>query len=395
MKPNFIFSFLLALALSFATAAVAQTPSAPIRPGVGLFDFQYEIGGDSRALPLNVFDDGTYTYFQFREGAVLPAIFGATLQGPVLLQPQSAGPYVRVPAVAREFILQMGRAQARIAYGGPARRNGVAVMADAPPISAPVPVASEVKPVNPADWKSHSYATPVAGDVVSWSLAPSKPTLVSIGFPRGDEVVTVGSRATLQAIAEVADQVESVHIIGRDDPSELDQLADRRAKVIESELIALGVPPSKITKGIGAPIASSVNKGVWVSTVAYTLRARAPAEKPMTPWTQQSPFTAQISVPEVMGLAVRPPVPAPALTLQPADRTVPEATQRWAKAAGWGIQWDLPATISERMRITSDASYDPAFDVAVGQVVAGLQALGYPIRATVHPNKFIRIGVRP
>ena len=40
--------------------------NAPQR--MGNYDFSYESTGNPKVLPVQVFDNGTYTYFQFRAG---------------------------------------------------------------------------------------------------------------------------------------------------------------------------------------------------------------------------------------------------------------------------------------------------------------------------------------
>ena len=85
--------------LVFASLAVTTVQgSAPDR--LGAYDFSYQSSGDQRVRPSQVFDDGRSTYFQFRAGEPVPAIFAVTQQGPSLLVPEPEGPYIRVPAVA-------------------------------------------------------------------------------------------------------------------------------------------------------------------------------------------------------------------------------------------------------------------------------------------------------
>ena len=59
-----------------ALALLSLTPvhgSGPDR--VGHYDFSYQAAGDNRVRPVQVFDDGKSTFFQFRAGEPVPAIF--------------------------------------------------------------------------------------------------------------------------------------------------------------------------------------------------------------------------------------------------------------------------------------------------------------------------------
>ena len=58
---------------ALAITVYAATASSSVNQS---FDFGYEVGGDSATIPLQVFDDGKRTYFQFREQLkLLPIIF--------------------------------------------------------------------------------------------------------------------------------------------------------------------------------------------------------------------------------------------------------------------------------------------------------------------------------
>lgn len=197
--------------------------SAPER--IGAYDFSYECTGDYRVKPVQVFDNGTYTYFQFRAGEPIPAIFAQGPTGATFQTPEMDGPYTRVSGVARTYALRLGRGQGNVVYAGlapssvakpaqPAQANGQfatvvqpgSVLPEYRPV--PRPRASmdrllaavggietlprsvlEEQPQPRIAVDVNSYAVPVQGDVAQFQPTGVSPT-VSAG-----PVYTGGSQA--------------------------------------------------------------------------------------------------------------------------------------------------------------------------------------------------------
>lgn len=71
------------------------------------WNLDYTFQGNTALSPLHVFDDGTFTYFQFRERQDLPAIFlVADGQNESLLNYHLSGKYVVVERTGRQFTLR-------------------------------------------------------------------------------------------------------------------------------------------------------------------------------------------------------------------------------------------------------------------------------------------------
>lgn len=79
---------------------------------LGRYDFSYRIEGDGRAAPLQIFDDGTRTFLQFRN--TLPGIFAVDGESePGVLTIRREGPYVVVDRIEREFVFALDHERAR------------------------------------------------------------------------------------------------------------------------------------------------------------------------------------------------------------------------------------------------------------------------------------------
>lgn len=77
------------------------------------YNFNYTITGDRMIAPLKVFDDGEFTFMQFRgTNADIPAIFLVDKKGnESLINYRMVGPYVVVERAAQQFTLRHGEDQ--------------------------------------------------------------------------------------------------------------------------------------------------------------------------------------------------------------------------------------------------------------------------------------------
>lgn len=104
------------LSAVIAMAFASVHANAPQR--MGNFDFSYEISGDQRVKPVQVFDDGVSTYFQFRAGEPIPAIFANGQAGLSMQTPEMQGPYTKVGGVNRAYTLRLGYGVGSVTYAG-------------------------------------------------------------------------------------------------------------------------------------------------------------------------------------------------------------------------------------------------------------------------------------
>ena len=320
--------------------------SLPGKRFVGQYDFGYAIRGDRPARPAQVFDDGGgKVFFEARPNQPMPAVFAGRELTLLVLQPE--GQYFTARTAASEFTLVLGGARAVV-------RRGDAALGD------------EI--VTPHDDGSRRLATAESGLT----------TGVDYGWPAGDSphematheqpVVFVAGSATLKP--EVLDALSALVVrigrdtaviaVGRNDAGGSDALATRRAEALRNALLARGVAARHIrmmddeaATGEGRPRVSVLR---WVS--AGPVRELAAIQDPSAPFD---------------------------ITL--ADRDIAVSLRRWARASGYDVAWDVSwvAPVNGELRI-----HAPSFLEAVKQVVAGLRAQGYPVRAQADADHVVR-----
>lgn len=419
------------LALALLVVGVSSVPARSADSArVGGYDFGYFLSGDARAKPVNVFDDGRNTYFQFRAGEAVPAIFAAHAGVPQLVVPTQEGPYVRVPEVHGRFVLQVGRAQANVIHGAGDR-------ADAPPITAVAPsgmttpftgdgtvppggrLVASLSPVPMAmgDGQAldrNSYATPVRGDKVYWQDRAEQ-TEHSIGFTRGGYVLSREAQRAVAAIAHRAAPSARFTVIGRDDDSYKEGLERARADALREALVKAGVAGDRITVRTG--VAQPAHKGkLWDSTLLVETQRQAPAMTvaAAAPSVAQAPAFNPAVVSNIEALVrsgvldraqaaallarsqpalvvTAPPlqVPAGGFTIAATDKTVSGAVRRWAQALHYQVVWDAPAQMDAP--IAGDARLDGQnISEALDHLVRGLNEKGYALEVTIYANRVIR-----
>lgn len=400
----------IAIAVMLSAVGSTATTLDSSTSAVGRYDFAYVTQGNARVKPLQVFDDGDRTYFQFRSDAPIPAIFAGN--GHEMLLPYREGPYVVVNARPREFTLALGLARGLVAHA--------AVISGAQPRAA---VSSWSSPeaggaaslMQPARYDAgnatlSSYATPVRGDVIEWR-EQGRPVEQPIAFRLGSAELLKPVRDALPTVAGRIGSDSRVTVIGREDASGKEGLAESRARALRDALIAAGVPARNIVMQIGVETGEPVRQGrttLVASTVRWT-PSRAPRE--ITSPGEGSYATAAAPTPlssnaqELLRqraaagdavarrtLASWRPDAAPQAQQGPfsvsrSDGDIGTSLQRWGKSAGYEVVWE-----ATKAPVTGDALlYAPDFLGAVKQVVASLQQAGYPLKAQVYTDRVVRI----
>lgn len=270
---------ILAVSLALAAGKLSAAGAETIEPVIGRYDFRYVIKGEPGARPVQAFDNGERTYFQFQPDRPVPVIMVA--EGQTMLEPQREGPYVVVASRARDFVLVLGRARATVLHVDVA--SGAQPRATAAAASAQSPTAPGTYMQPPrhdaGDATTSSFATPVRGDVVEWSL-PGPIREQPVLFALGKADLSSSARRRIAFLATHIQPGTRVTVLGRDDPSQKDGLAEQRAYALRNALIAAGMPQEAVSAeigvGMGEQIAASQgqdHKGsgtYYASTIRWT-----------------------------------------------------------------------------------------------------------------------------
>jgi len=85
-------------------------PTLDMKENPGKYNFKYTIAGPDTTAPIRIFDDGEFTYFEFRDkNTEVPAFFWVDDQGnESLINYRTRGDYIVVERVASRFTLRHG-----------------------------------------------------------------------------------------------------------------------------------------------------------------------------------------------------------------------------------------------------------------------------------------------
>lgn len=400
-KRKIIASFLLALAANGFTAN--QSP-------LDRFSFDYSLQGDARAKPLQVFDDGTKTYLQYRSIDDIPAFISA--RDGVLLIPRQEGPYTVLSGVPRDFIAQMGNARARITHSS-AMSNAPQYQRGSSPISVPtdrvnvaalglVPGSLPTVPSrgNKNDWTDNSYAQPLKGDQIAWGGAETEVSRV-FTFERGSAKF---ERDTLKRLKQLAAEIGSskrVVISSSDDTHPADVGGSERARVVRNALVASGVSPSAITVHVGflfdEQLTRNGTKLYNPTSVTWTVQA-SPARlaSRTTPddtasileGLKSGRITAAQAVEQLKASRPEQPKGTTSWSVRRADQDIERMLGRWAADSGWKVIWKGAPSV----QITGDAERPlnyPDFLQAADYVISQARSSGYRIKAVAYSNQVL------
>ncbi len=286
-----------------AGIAIAAAASHAADSGLNGYDFSYSIAGDSKVTPIQVFDDGAQTYFQFKTTDNMPAIFLVDKGRQGLVQAVSRSPYVVVSGLGRRFALRSGAAVASVDYVGAKRNNAALPTARAAAEAAPAAPIVELVPRAQTASQSDADVDRLLASIRT-ALRPSAGTLpldpalrtaristaeyeavrsdaatVSPGnriigrrdvpFYRGhSKLGRLGSNA-MDRMLEEARNAERVIVTGRPDANQVSDIAAARGNAIRAYLVSQGVSAGKIEIRDDGAAKPSGTKNVFLSEVAF------------------------------------------------------------------------------------------------------------------------------
>lgn len=406
--------------LAAALLAIAGGASA------SQFNFGYKFDGERSIQPLQVFDDGVNTYFQFRGGnKVVPAIIAESRGAGVVANYSSHGPYVVVPGVASSFRLQYGSMSATI-VGNMIRPSTVgADRATEAPAAGAVAVAASPAPA-PTVQRVVAYGAvnPIGSSAAVQAAAAPARTMPSVTtyVPFSPNISKLGNEGLTKVRNALKGdgEVTSVSIIGRDDSNFKEGVASGRARAIRDVLIRYGIDASVIVMREGLPREGDSEKKP-TSDLVITRTIKAPsamtaalnaAEMVTVQGAVQLVNSGLKSLVKLGALSeeragaissllsrsivsapvapaqqtVAPAEPAQETwTMGPADGTAKAALAKWATKGGYELDWratvDYPvaSTITQKGHVLS----------AVGHVMGLLKAAKVPLTWRVEGTKLV------
>ena len=152
--------------LSLLSAAFLSISHASELPG---YDFHYSAVGDGAVRPVQIFDDGTHLYLQFRDPDMIPAVFVNAENGIIRLSVHQDFPYIVVDRLSPEILVKVGEQQAIIRYdGGRSLTDNGSMTGSSEPLAlasaASIPAESDPDPATPF---SHSESPePFSGELI-------------------------------------------------------------------------------------------------------------------------------------------------------------------------------------------------------------------------------------
>lgn len=261
LRPLVIAASLLATGLYVPAGAEANAPAAT-KAKTGDFNFDYAKSGETSLLPLQVFDDGQNTYFQFRnKNSFVPAILVDNGDYTFTATPQAHGPYVVVPGVAQRFILGHNTLRAKLDNNGSVAGARIAkpVSLESAPSAVPAMrnAAWEVAAPRPRAVATFGATAPMLGDSqgeLRASPAATSATASTVKIPFAVNSANLTPDVVKKIRAAVGDsEIVSATVIGRDDLQYREGIAAARAAAIVAALTRVGVSRQAITVREGFP----------------------------------------------------------------------------------------------------------------------------------------------
>ena len=362
--------------------AASITSAMATSDHVGRYDFSYGVQADIRVRPIQVFDDGVSTYFQFKPMESLPAIFRVASGGPVILTLQPDGPYLRADGVGGEYLIRLGSATGRITYTRPGRFMATPAPKTVDPSAwtprgrAEMPLSTAMEAKSAVALEANSYATPAKGDRVTWESSQVVIDETAIEFEANSAKLNAGAVRKLKRLAQGLSGDYLIRVTGRDD-GELKEGVDKaRSKAIRDFLIAHGAYANRIKMDVGSPVKDGKS---WLSHVVVERREVTALSRP-APAIEQAAAAAPIPAPAE--------APADGFRLLASDVTLSGALKRWAAATNYQVAWEIDVDPP----LNADGAL-PATTMqqAMESLAADMRAKTYDVEITIYANRVIRI----
>ncbi len=395
--------------LKFIIAAVFLTSSAAWSIDVqdlrtGKFDFNYSIYGEGRSKPTQVFDDGSKTYLQYPVNSSFPVFISPN--GLIRYQYDIEGPYVIIKGLPREIIAQFGNSKTHVVHKS---LTATAVQYGNSYKSKPVPTthgknylvqnASDASSV-PNSWIDNSYAKPIKGDVIQWTLESSEKEMVErIYFDYGSAKLTSSAAKAIAKISIEIGNATEIIVAGADDESYTEGVAQGRSQALKDALIRNGIDASLISlKSFPPNDSEKIKKGKSTQVASFIKwrHMRAPSSyEPIDMANRVKYGLVSISGSDSRNLNSEASVINQMDTTKQlkfdillTDKNLAATISRWGKLAGWTVVNQAAPEI----RITGDIELKESEFIKAAEIaVAQSRDAGYKIKAIAYQNQTLVI----
>jgi outer membrane protein OmpA-like peptidoglycan-associated protein len=363
----------------------------------GKFDFEYSIYGNGRSKPSQVFDDGNKTYLQYPANSSFPVFISPN--GLIRYQYDIEGLYVIIKGLPRELIAQFGNSKTHIIHKS---LTSTAVQYGNTYKSKPAPTthgknnllpytSDESRILN--SWIDNSYAKPIKGDVIQWTFGSFEKEMVDrIYFEYGSIKLTSHSTKEISKIANEIGNAAEIIVVGSDDESYKEGLAQGRSLVLKNALIRNGIDASRITmksfppneseqikKGKSTQVASFIkwrpmlaSASVDINDLTNRMKLREISSSRLDIKTDVSGVN-QVESPKQLKFDIL-------LT----DKNLVATITRWGKLAGWTVVNQAAPEI----KITGDIELKESEFIKAAEIaVAQSRDAGYKIKAIAYQNQ--------
>lgn len=201
-----------------------------------------------------------------------------------------------------------------------------------------------------------SYKSIAVEDLVA-DIVPSE---FQVSYARPDlrkKLLRVAGKGTWQQLLDQAAVAANI-VVNVDQPAHRVQINDRSAAAASSVSSSPAVTTVTPVAAVGAPSAAVGAKPVVAASAPVSNAVVTVVSKPVQTWS----ITA-------------------------ADHSVRTLLERWAKAVGYQLLWEIPVDLE----LNANATMTGSFEDALTSVLASLKNSEYPIEAILYDNNVVRM----
>lgn len=370
----------------------------------GKFDFEYSIYGNGRSKPTQVFDDGTKTYLQYPAGSSFPVFISPN--GLIRYQYDIEGPYVVIQGIPRELIAQFGNSKTHIVHKSltsTAVQYGNSYKSKLAPTTHGknnlMTYTSDASRI-PNSWIDNSYAKPIKGDVIQWKLGSFEKEMVDrIYFDYGSMKLASHSSKIIAKIANDIGNASEIIVVGSDDESYIEGLAQGRSLALKNALIRNGIDASRITmRSLPQNSEELIKKGKSIQVASFIKWRPQPISAAVEAFDLDLRLSSRINLHQDTNA----PIPdnnvsrinqdvdsnVQKYSILLSDGTLFESISRWGRSAGWTVvNHGAP-----QIKITGEMEFSqPNFINAADLAIQQSRDAGYMVEAAAYKNNVLVI----